>query len=66
MRWPANVPQDVRQLADEVFDVLHGHDSDIVGPAIGIVFAFTILSLADRADDVAEVRFGAAVETQTH
>jgi hypothetical protein len=78
MQWPANTPTDIKQLADEIFDVLHGHDSDIIGPTIGIVFGFTILSLANRADDVAMVdkmmadvrelvvRYGAAVETQTH
>jgi len=77
-RWPKDTPADVQALADELVAVLKGHDAEVVGPAIAITFAFVILSLAERADDMAAVdrmtaditelvtRYGAAIPRHTY
>jgi hypothetical protein len=50
-RWPANVSPDAKRLADELINVLQGHDAEVMGPALSVVFAFTMCSIAGRAED---------------
>jgi hypothetical protein len=77
VKWPGDAPDDVKALARKVLDVLKGHDADVVGPAIGLSFAFVVLELGDGADDEAQVdrmmqdvraiclKYGAAIESYT-
>jgi hypothetical protein len=78
MRWPATVPTDVQTLANELMAVLEGHSGDVMGPALCMTFAYTMLELGGQADDPSAldrmmadltrlvVAHGAATERQTH
>jgi hypothetical protein len=79
MDWPAvDAPDDVKALGKKLIAVLEDHDAAVMGPAIAVVFGYTILELADRADDMAMVdrmmedvcaiciKYGAAIESFSH
>jgi hypothetical protein len=78
MRWPDNIPAEVKALANQLIGILNQHDADIAGPAIGIVFGFTICELGGCADDARAVdrmmqdvralaiKYGAAVVQSQH
>src|SRR6516165_1002694 len=49
MDWPAvDAPDDVKALGKKLIAVLEDHDAAVMGPAIAVVFGYTILELADR------------------
>jgi len=54
-RWPDTVPPDVKRLADELISVLQGHSAEVMGPALSVVFAFVMCSIAGRAEDEASL-----------
>jgi len=78
MDWPKDASDDVKRLANQLIGILNQHDAEVVGPAIGITFGFTICELGGCADDVravdrmmADVRalvikYGAAVVQSQH
>jgi hypothetical protein len=53
MRWPSDTPAEVKALAERVISVLEGSDTEVVGPAISLTYAYVILSLAGDTPDVA-------------
>jgi hypothetical protein len=53
MHWPANVPTEVKRLADELINVLQGHSAEVMGPALCVVCAFALCSIAGHAEDEA-------------
>jgi len=79
MRLPSDIaaPAEVTALAQELIAILNTHDRAIVGPAVSMLFAFTIFEFG-RADDmkaldqilrdVAEIvtRHGAAIPRHAH
>jgi hypothetical protein len=75
MRWPAiDAPDDVKALGKKLIAVMDGYDAATMGPAIAVVFAYTVLELADKAEDMSAVdrmmedvrklvlKYGAALE----
>ena len=71
--WPADTPTDVRQLADALAAVLKDRNGQIAGPAIALVFAYTIAELGNAPlqqviRDVGSLarRYGALKLQQTH
>ena len=73
-----NAPAEVKALADELIAFLNNHARAIIGPALSMVFAFTILELGGCAEDMAKLseilrdistlvtKYGAASVRHTH
>lgn len=73
-----SAPVDVKALADELIALLNNYDRATIGPALSMVFAFTILELGGHAEDMAKLsemmhdvaslatKYGAATERHMH
>jgi hypothetical protein len=46
-RWPAGTPPEVSSLAGRLVEVLKGRSGQVVGPALSLVFAYTVAELGD-------------------